>query len=75
MIPEAAVIAAAEAVYGGTMDGSIQREAWLKDFRAALEAAAPFMLAEARESGYMQALAEICAVRPTGEPKPYEPTK
>lgn len=45
IIPEAAVEAAAEAVYGMTLDGSIQRDTWLHDFRIALEAAAPHMLA------------------------------
>lgn len=44
MIPAEAVEAAAKAVYGGDhFDGSPHREAWLHDFRIALEAAVPFM--------------------------------
>jgi hypothetical protein len=47
-IPDKAVYAAAEAVYGCGFDGSPQKDAWLADFRNALEAAAPHMLAEDR---------------------------
>lgn len=43
-IPDEAVYAAAEAVYGSGFDGSPSKEAWLADFRIALEAAAPYML-------------------------------
>ena len=47
-IPDEAVEAAAKAVYGGDhLDGSIQRDAWLRDFRIALEAAAPWMMGKA----------------------------
>lgn len=47
MISDDAVYAAAEAVYGSGFDGSPVKDAWLADFRKALEAAAPHMLAEA----------------------------
>lgn len=46
MIPDEAVYAAAFAVYGSGFDGSPQKDAWLKDFRVALEAAAPHMSRE-----------------------------
>jgi len=72
VIQDAAVEAAAEAVYGGTLDGSIQRDAWLADFRKALEAAAPHMLAEAWEQG-MQAMYDTTSSEwpPIPEQNPY----
>jgi len=45
VILDEAVYAAAFAVYGSGFDGSPQKDAWLKDFRVALEAALPHMLA------------------------------
>jgi hypothetical protein len=51
-IPEEAVEAAAEAVYGSGFDGSPQRDAWLADFRKALEAAAPHLLEQAWNEGH-----------------------
>ena len=45
MITDEAVYAAAFAVYGSGFDGSPQKEAWLADFRIALEAAAPHLMA------------------------------
>ena len=50
MIPDAAVHAAAEAVYGCGFDGSPQKDAWLRDFRVALEAAAPHIRAQELET-------------------------
>jgi len=52
VIPDEAVYAAAFAVYGSGFDGSPQKEAWLKDFRVALEAAAPYMLHNAWIEGF-----------------------
>jgi len=48
-ITDEAVYAAAFAVYGSGFDGSIQKEAWLRDFRVALEAAAPIILKDMRQ--------------------------
>ena len=54
-IPDDAVYAAAAAVYGGEdgLDGSPHKDAWLADFRKALEAAAPHLMAAAWDEGYL----------------------
>jgi hypothetical protein len=44
-ISDEAVEAAAKAVYGGDWIANPHKDAWLRDFRIALEAAAPYMLA------------------------------
>lgn len=59
MITEEAVYAAAEAVYGCGFDGSPQKEAWLTDFRKALEAAAPHIIAAEKTRRHEEALAEF----------------
>jgi hypothetical protein len=52
VIPDAAVYAAAFAVYGSGFDGSPAKDAWLRDFRIALEAAAPMLVTDARDAGF-----------------------
>lgn len=56
MIPDEAVYAAAEAVYGSGLDGSPVRDAWLRDFRVALEAAGPYMLADTKADVWAEAM-------------------
>jgi len=62
MVSDKAVAAAAEAVYGCGFDGSPQREAWLRDFRIALEAAAPYLVREAPRTVDIDGLFEGSAI-------------
>lgn len=48
-VPSESVYDAARAVYGDGFDGSPHKEAWLVDFRKALEAAYPSLLSHERE--------------------------
>ena len=63
MITDEAVYAAAFAVYGSGFDGSPQKDAWLRDFRVALEAAAPTLLATAYDRGFTECTREFVTQR------------